>query len=266
MGGLACLPPLLAVLALSRFGEAIRAPWAMLAILVAFHALVAACVTWYGVGVWRAARRAGWRAAWLARGLVLVAGTGVGGLIAFSLALQMPDAWNAWRDDPVWPATSVGTRDNGRVIMVAGPLRWSVVASLRAALASHPKAEIIELDSPGGRVSTGLELHDIIRARGLATLVRTACVSACTDAFLAGRRRWAGPSARLGFHQGAVGGETARAIDNASARIYRAAGLDPAFITRVLTGGTGLWFPTKEELRAGNVVTDIATPGTWPLD
>jgi len=266
MGGLACLPPVLAVLALSRFGEAVRAPWAMFAILAAFHALVAACVIWHGVGVWRAARRAGWRAAWAARGLVLLAGAGVGGLLALSLALQMPEAWNAWRDDPDWPATSVGTRDNGRVITVAGPLRWSVVASLRDMLAAHPTARIIELDSPGGRVSTGLELHDVIQAHKLETLVRTACVSACTDAYLAGNRRWAGPSARLGFHQGAVGGATARAIDNASARIYREAGLDPAFITRVLTGGTGLWFPTMDELRAGNVVTDIATPGTWPLD
>lgn len=250
---------------LAVYGAEVRAPWAMLAVLVAFHALVPVCLAWYGVGAWRAARGHGaW--GWLARAGVSAGAVVILAAAGLSAMLTVPEGWDAFRDDPAWDPTTVRLRADGKAVLVDGPMRWSVVTQLDNLLRTHPEIRLVRVSGPGGRVSTGLELFDMIRARGLETLVTGDCSSACTDAFLAGKRRWLGPSARLGFHQGGIAGSTDAAIDNAAARVYRAAGLAPDFIQRVLTGGFGLWVPTQEELLAARAATDRAVPGTWPLE
>jgi len=247
------------------YGADVRAPWAMLAVLVAFHALVPVCLSWYAVGCWRAAGgRGAW--GWLARLGVMLGALVILAATALSAALTVPEGWAAYRDDPDWEPSSVRLRADGRAVLIDGPMRWSVVTQLDALLKAHSSIRLVHVSGPGGRVSTGFELFDMIHTRGLETLVTGDCSSACTDAFLAGKRRWLGPAARLGFHQGGIAGNTDRAIDDATTRVYREAGLQADFIVRVLTGGHGLWVPTQEELLAARVATDRARPGLWPME
>lgn len=261
----AVMPPAIIVLVLRRHGADIRAPWAMLATLLAFDILTLLCLAWYATGTWRAARGRG-IPGYLARGFVALLFLVITTVIAVSAWVTLPEAWAACQDDPSWPPTTITTHAQGRVIAIDGPLRWSATTRLATALRENPQARLVRLSGPGGRVTTGLELHDIIRAHRLETLVTADCASACTDAFLAGTTRWIGPDAHLGFHQGSIAGSTTSSIDMATLRIYQAAGLSPGFINRVLTGGTGLWVPTHDELLAARVATARATPGAWPLD
>lgn len=241
----------------------VREPWAVLAIFLAFHLLGAAAATMSGWHAWRAVGAGGRRAA---RAGIVLAGATIVGMIGLSANAQLPDLVRLVQDDPHWPPTDVRITADGAVIEISGPLRWSVVGKLRDALARTPQARAIRLDSPGGRIGVGLELHEIVRAHGLDTLVVGGCASACTDVFLAGRRRWAAEEAKLGFHQGALGGAVSRLIDAGATRLYTDAGVAADFIARVLAvGGNGMWVPQPTELRAARVVTDLAEPGRYPL-
>jgi len=244
---------------LGAAGDRIREPVAILVILVLLHLLAILAATASGLHAWRAAAQAARHRR--ARAIILLAGGSVTGLVTFSLATQLPEAWEAVRDDPHWPPSHVRLSHGGAVVEVTGPLRWSVVAEVRRALDSAPAAGTIRLDSPGGRIGAGLELHALIRERGLDTVVTGGCASACTDAFLAGRRRWAGPAARLGFHQGALGGTVSHLIDAGAERLYADTGIARDFVTRVLeSGSTELWVPDLAELHAARVITDLVEP------
>jgi hypothetical protein len=61
---------------------------------------------------------------------------------------------------------------------------------------------IVYFNSPGGAVRSGVMLGRIIRARGFVTAVanRETCYSACALAWLAGKKRFIGYSAAVGFH------------------------------------------------------------------
>jgi hypothetical protein len=262
MLALAAAPVAAAVALLWRVGADIHAPAAMAATLGGFNLLLLAAGAWYGVGAWRSLRawRPVWR--WTGRGLLGLAGLAGLGATGLSIWLQAAELRVIWNDDPNWPASSVSLEADGHVARIEGPLRWSVVGRLRSLLDTNPAVRTIRLESPGGRINAGLALFDLIRARGLDTLVTGACASACTDAFLGGRQRWASPDAKLGFHQGALGGETQASIDSSAARIYRRAGVNETFIRRVLTGGQGIWTPSHDELRAAGIVTHTLPPGT----
>ncbi len=61
---------------------------------------------------------------------------------------------------------------------------------------------IVALASPGGSVLSGLRMGQLIHDRGFSTLVpdRAVCASACGLVWLAGKRRFMEPEARIGFH------------------------------------------------------------------
>jgi hypothetical protein len=65
-----------------------------------------------------------------------------------------------------------------------------------------PKDTVITFDSPGGALSTGLKMGELIRMRGFSTFVRpnTTCSSSCALAWMAGLPRGAALTARIGFH------------------------------------------------------------------
>lgn len=84
---------------------------------------------------------------------------------------------------------------------VIGPIGPGIAERLREELNAHPETQWVHLTSPGGLVIEGRRVRDLINARHLNTYVRTACVSACTLAFIGGRQRVVRRNAVLGFHQ-----------------------------------------------------------------
>jgi len=61
---------------------------------------------------------------------------------------------------------------------------------------------IVNLNSPGGSLLSGIQIGTIIRLRAFSTVVKgnSVCASACAYAWLAGVQRYAENSSKIGFH------------------------------------------------------------------
>ncbi|MCS3731219.1 COG3904 family protein [Bradyrhizobium betae] len=61
---------------------------------------------------------------------------------------------------------------------------------------------IVQLNSPGGELTSGLAIAEQIKVRGYSTAVRPGdmCASACALAWLAGDGRYMEPASQIGFH------------------------------------------------------------------
>jgi hypothetical protein len=144
----------------------------------------------------------------------------------------------------------------GTVLEVDGSFGPDLVADFEAAVDRGSELRAVRLESPGGRVLAAWQVAAIIQKRGLSTYVGRLCASACTLAFLAGRERWLGPDARLGFHQARTEDGSSQAANKILGEDYEKLGVPPAFVAHILsTAPADLWVPSRSELRAAHVTT-----------
>ncbi len=135
----------------------------------------------------------------------------------------------------------------GLDLRLAGDLTEGVAGRVAALLDAHPRIARLHLTSDGGLVEEGAAIGALVAARGLATYVPDACVSACTLIFVRGRGRFLAAGGRLGFHAPYAIGAHGRMhpVDPAPERAaYGAAGLPRAFVARALAvPPAGIWIP-----------------------
>jgi len=133
--------------------------------------------------------------------------------------LSQPAAWAYWKDLYFSPSlsSSTGTIEaNGRsrrVLAIRGPIGAAATTWFRERLddAKLASGDVVLLSSPGGRLDQGLIMGEVIRARGLTTMVGTLdgegrirpsyCASACVLVYAGGAVREAFPGSALGVHQ-----------------------------------------------------------------
>ena len=147
-------------------------------------------------------------------------------------------------------------RDEGDAVVLAWRDEVKYPMSLRLqetyeAKAAETKRFIIELNTPGGSVSEGRQVIDVINAMKRTHTVETRvlanriCASMCVPLYLQGHERTAAPSARFMFHEptsvDAVTGEevktpefekrmdTKRFVD----RYFRESEMNPEWITKL---------------------------------
>jgi hypothetical protein len=167
------------------------------------------------------------------------------------------------RGDPRIGPHVVRLLPGGTEIELAGGLTIGVAAEVESLLAANPYVRVIHLNSPGGRLPEGIALESVIRRHQLITYTSTQCASACTLAFLGGRKRWIGPTAVLGFHRaGPYPGESPAENERGQAALeaeLRRAGVTADFVARVMaTSSDDLWEPTTDELLDSGVATDLS--------
>lgn len=65
---------------------------------------------------------------------------------------------------------------------------------------------IVQLNSPGGELTSGIAIGEQIKARGYSTFVKSGevCASACALAWLAGDFRYMQTDSRIGFHAASI--------------------------------------------------------------
>jgi len=173
-----------------------------------------------------------------------------------SLTLTAALAREVFVDGP----TYVHVVPEAREVQVVGRINKGLTERLRHKLDQHPEVQIVSLTSEGGRFYEGDDLRMLIRERGLSTYVPLFCLSACTNVFAGGTKRWLRPGAVLGFH-GAVVRTIygAKAVTDTEVRdVLIEAGVNKTFADRAqATPHAQMWLPTVPELLQAGVITGI---------
>jgi hypothetical protein len=143
---------------------------------------------------------------------------------------------------------------------VTGGVGWGSAKAVEAAIAAHPEIRLMEIESTGGYVREADLIVDMVRKHGLDTLVRGKCLSACTEIFLAGSKRYVGPDARFGFHQSGYSGrerDTQWSItEYESSILYREKGVAKEFMDQALnTSYYDLWRPHVLDVKDSGFAT-----------
>ena len=186
---------------------------------------------------------------------VLVAGASetIGSILSLERFRSAPEAAAA-------PRTNV--LRVGSSIRIDGEIDYATHAALIAMLEADEAVSTIELNSNGGLVYAARAIAKAVSERSMDTLVRHSCSSACTLIFAAGKQRRMIEDGRLGFHsygrptsfhQLLVDPEDEFARD---LRYLRQRGMSEAFLARAAgVGNDTMWFPQREELLEGGVIT-----------
>jgi hypothetical protein len=225
--------------------------------------LIGAIGLWQLVGTWRASSKKEapgrwWITRWTGR-LFAIA--------AFALALfalsTLPGNLSryyaeATDTDPIGLQGHDVTVDGDQVI-VTGYMSWGMFDAFSKALSENGDIQTVVLNSPGGHYAVGRRIGALIKERGLDTFTTEMCGSACTYAFLGGNRRFLQKGAKLGYH--APSGNTPvvlAAITAHATEFLNQANVPDDFISHIFaTPSDSVWFPTLNELRQANIVTDV---------
>lgn len=144
----------------------------------------------------------------------------------------------------------------------SGQVDFGLTEALRRMVADYPEVKQIVLESGGGYIAEARGAVTVLRSAGIATLVEGHCASACALIFAGGAMRSMTPEARLGLHGYTLrSGHGLGMIDPVAEMqrdlaIYRAQGLEEAFIERLATlPQSPMWYPSQGELRAAGFLT-----------
>ncbi len=248
--------------------------WAFLT-LVTVWASVLAIYFWQVTGVWRSADNhtsRGGLAFWAfaAKAMVIIGGINMAMELSKSAIPQLTAYIEILKGDPALAKREIRVLRGGTEIAYSGGITFGAAAHLQTVLDAAPGARVIHLNSHGGRTLEARNLGDIIRQRGLSTYTSEVCASACTIAFMAGRQRWVGRTAKLGFHSynfDQIMAESEAAVATAEAKVeLKDLGISESFVNRVFeTSHAEMWYPSINELRAARVVTGVAETNSFAM-
>lgn len=240
-----------------------QTPYANIAAGAVVYTLIAAVGIWQLIGTWRAAATSRapnrwWITRWTAR-LIAVFGIGIAG-VALS---AVPGAWARYyaeaNDTDAIGVQGHSLTVDGDEVIVSGYLTWGLYYQFVEALRDNDGLRTVVLNSSGGHYAVGRLMTKLIKERGLDTMTTGMCASACTFAYLAGKRRLLRDGARLGYHS--PSGNTDFILEKVGAHmagVLRQADVPEDFIAHVFaTPADTVWFPTTDELRSANIVTDV---------
>ena len=247
-------------------------PMLWLVSLILIWSIVALSTGWQVVGIWRAAthyQQSGktfWGAA--AKLVSVLGALNAGYGFVFFGAAQMLGMYEIINGDSRVGPHQFQVMANGQMLDFSGGITFGVSRELDQFINAMSSLKTVRLNSNGGRIREAQKMSDLLRARGLSTLVTQNCLSACTIVFLGGKERLVAPSGRLGFHQPAFAGMTAAdrraAIATEEERLLRL-GLSKSFAERANAASPdGMWYPDSAELLRENVVTQVITPPMAP--
>jgi hypothetical protein len=144
-------------------------------------------------------------------------------------------------------------------LLINGYVAFGLTDELRDRVRDLPKLWLIHLNSDGGWILEARKMKDLIKERQLSTYTEAGCNSACTIAFLAGKKRILHVNARMGFHQSEVPGLPSffsQQEDKVDKQDFLDAGIRQEFVRKAFsTPYDDMWFPSTDELVEAGVVT-----------
>jgi len=153
----------------------------------------------------------------------------------------------------------------GDAIVAQGPIGLGYAQAIIDVFNQHPQIHQLRIDSIGGDVDNGMQLHDFLVGRGDITVEADGlCASSCTLVFLGGEQRILGVKARLGFHQFRSVLDTHVSIESVEGKqetykqFMSKRGASADFIRLALAKqGNQAFFPDIDELFANNIITGV---------
>ena len=224
--------------------------------------LIALVGVWQLVGTWRASSKSKapdrwWITRWMGRAVAL-AGLALTAFVLSTVPPAMARFYSEMNNTDFIGQQGHSLMVEGDQVIITGQLSWGLYDKFVQALRDD-QVQTVVLNSLGGHYAVGRRMAVLINENGLDTLTTETCASACTFAFLGGHSRVLQSGARLGYH--APSGNTDHSlgvVGNHMTSVLRAAQVPNEFIQRALaTPADKVWFPTADELRQANIVTDV---------
>lgn len=242
------------------------APIAVTALLLLFHGVI---FIWQIVGVLRAGERffteTGSQAAVWGAQIALVAGFWLTATYSLQAAQTLikpnPEGNHLVRMDREHRSRYRIEPVDSQTVLIDGSMELGITRAFGAFLASQNGFKTAILNSSGGNVYEARGLARLFREHDMATHVDGNCSSACTAAFIGGRKRSISNGGRLGFHQYRIDADYVilninpieeQARDRA---VFEQSAVAEWFLDRMFQRKSHeMWFPeTAELLRAGVV-------------
>jgi hypothetical protein len=185
------------------------------ALSLAVFALAIIASVWQGVGVWRSASnhfsRGGthfWAGA--AKVMVILGFLSTSGVIWRNYIPQSAELISILAGDTRIPPYQIQVLPGGTEIEFRGGLRAGSARELERIFAAVPRAKVLHIESPGGRIAEAKQMMQLVRERGLTTYTSEECLSAATLVLMSGKERVIAANAKVGFHAGWFPGLTAK--------------------------------------------------------
>ena len=150
-------------------------------------------------------------------------------------------------------------------LLLDGKFSYGISKDFEQVLDENPQVKTIAFFSQGGLEYEARNISSIIKERGLNTYIPEYCVSACTSAFLGGKKRQMSSKALLGFHQGKPSFNKSKFSEEEikdklydTIKFYKQNGIDKEFVKRFhRIPVEELWYPRDEELLKQGIVTEV---------
>lgn len=237
-----------------------------LLVLVAIYAPVRLVITiWQVVGTFRSAALSGsgWAVVVNIVMILSVLGTIASGI---STAKNMQMIARAAAEQRSMSNFTVGLAPNGKGILAKGTMGLGFADAVQAAFTKYPDQHRLVLDSRGGDVDNGMQLHDYLAAHGnIVVEVDHLCASACTLAFVGASERLVSPDAEMGFHQmrSIVDSGYSKRMVNTQQDSFKGfmskLGASQSFIDMAFAKqGGDVWIPDGNTLFANHIITGVA--------
>ena len=156
--------------------------------------------------------------------------------------------------------------DDGKTLKIEGVFSNGSYSKIKKILSNNTQVKRLYLDSNGGRLKEVTLTVKLTQQYKLDTYVEENCQSFCTVVFLAGNRRYATPSAKLGFHSPALVEDKELGakigLKDESIALYQSFNLPQEFIDKIfVTDNSNMWFPPFQYLLDLGIVNKISAGG-----
>jgi hypothetical protein len=236
-----------------------------LLVLIAIYAPLRLMVTvWQVVGTFRSAALSGSGWAVVVNIVMIFAvlgtiGSGISTVKSFQMIAHAAAEQRSMSD------FTVGLAPNGKGILAKGTMGIGFADAVQAAFAKYPEQHHLLLDSRGGDVDNGMQLHDFLAAHSdIVVEVDHLCASACTLAFVGASQRLVGPNAEMGFHQmrSIIDSNYSKSMVDTQQDSFKGfmskLGASQSFIDMAFAKqGDDVWIPDGNTLFANHIITGV---------
>lgn len=245
-------------------------PEFMGAIMLFSYVFFVAFVLWQAVGLWRSAeryRQKGGRSAYATLAQITLSWWIL--YMAYNIkdvgAPLVSEASQLITEGGKKTQFAIHLQPDGKTLEVAGAMSFGATRAVKAHLYNLPQVRVICLNTQGGEVLEGLQLHQLINRLELSTQTTRECTGPCSIAFLGGTQKYLSETARLGFHNTDIGIIKSPTIDwnfsNKMAKTMAAENIPSDFIKRAIsTSPEHTWYPSRNELREAGIINIHFTP------